>query len=101
MGHFNVTMDNEFMIDFCELNALSSLINKPTWYKNFDKSTYIDLRLTNKPSYFQHSNAFETSLSDFDLLAVTEVKMGFEKLKPQVITGHSYKVLIMINFRRT
>ena len=37
MGHFNVTMDNEFMIDFCELNDLSSLINKPTWYKNFDK----------------------------------------------------------------
>ena len=27
MGDFNVTMDDKFMIDFCELNDLSSLID--------------------------------------------------------------------------
>ena len=51
----------------------------------------IDLILTNKPSYFQHSNVFETGLSDFHLLTVTEFKMGFQKLKPQVITYRNYK----------
>ena len=53
MGDFNVTMDDKFMINFCELNDLSSLIDKPTCYKNFDKPTCIDLTPTNKPSYFQ------------------------------------------------
>ena len=72
------------MIDFCELNDLSSLIDKPTCYKNFDKPTCTELILKNKPSYFQHSNVFETGLSDFDLLIVREFKMGFQKLKPQV-----------------
>ena len=67
------------------------LIDKPTCYKNFDKPKCIHLILTNKPSYFQHSNVFETGLSDFHLLAVTEFKMGFQKLKPQVITYHNYK----------
>ena len=91
MRDFNVTMDKKFMIDFCELINLSSLIDKPTCYKNFDKPTCIDLILTNKPSYFQHSNVFETGLSDFHLLTVTEFKMGFQKLKPQVITYRNYK----------
>ena len=79
------------MIDFCELNDPSSLIDKPTWYKNFDKPTCIDLILTNKPSYFQNSNVFETGLFDFHLLAVAEFKMDFQKLKPQIITYHNYK----------
>ena len=80
MRDFNVTMDDKFMINFCELNSLSSLIDKSTCYKNFDKTTCIDLILTSEPSYFQHSNAFETGLSDFHLLTVTEFKMEFQKL---------------------
>ena len=30
MGDFNVTMDHKLMIDFCELNDLTSLIDKLT-----------------------------------------------------------------------
>ena len=80
MGDFNVTMDDKFIINFCELNDLSSLIDEPTCCKNFDKSKCFDLILTNKPSYFQHSYVFETGLSDSHLLTVTEFKMGFQKL---------------------
>ena len=29
MGDFNVTMDDKFITDFCKLNGLSSLIDKP------------------------------------------------------------------------
>ena len=93
MGDFNGTMDDKFMIDFCELNDLSSLTDKPASCKNFDKPRCIDLIFTNKPSYFQHSTVFETGLSDFYKLAVTEFKMWFEKLKPQVITYRNYKNL--------
>ena len=41
--------------------------------------------------YFQHSNVFETGLSDFHLLTITEFKMGFQKRKLQVITYRNYK----------
>ena len=47
--------------------------------------------LTNKPSNFQHSNAFETGLADFHLLTVTEFKMEFQKLQLQVINYHNLK----------
>ena len=79
------------MTDFCELNGLSNLIGKPTCSKNFDKPTCIDLILTNKLNCFQHGDVFETDLSDFHLLTVTEFKMGFQKLKPQAITYSNYK----------
>ena len=73
------------------MNDLSSLTDKPAIYKNFDKPTCINLVLTNKLSYFQHSTVFETGLSDFHLLTVTEFKMGFQKLKLQVIIYRNYK----------
>ena len=65
MRGLNVTMDNTFMKDFCELNDFSSLIDKPTFYKNFDKSTYINLILTNKALYFQHSNVLRLAFPIF------------------------------------
>ena len=86
MKDFNVSMGNKFIINFYKIDDLSSIINKLMCYKNVDKSTSIGSILTSKPCYFQYSNLFETGLSDFPLLTVTEFKMGFLKLKPQVIT---------------
>ena len=53
--------------------------------------TCIDLILTNQPSCFQHSRVFETGLSDFHLLTVTEFKMSFQKLQPKIINYRDYK----------
>ena len=66
------------MTHFCDLNGLRILINVPTRYKNLDNPTSIDLILTNRPSYFQHGTVFETGLSDFHLLTVTEFKTVFK-----------------------
>ena len=67
------------MINFCDLNSLPNLINVPRCYKNFDNPGSIDLILTNRPSYFQRSTVFETGLSDFHLLTITEFKTSFQK----------------------
>ena len=49
VGDFNVTMDDKFLLNFCEQNDLSSLMDKPTCYKNFDKPTCIELTLKTNP----------------------------------------------------
>ena len=77
------------------LNGATSLIKKSTCFKNPDKPTCIDLILTNQPSCFQHSKVFETGLSDFHLLTVTELKMNFQKLQLKKINYRDYKTLIM------
>ena len=79
------------MINFCDLNGLRNLINIPLCYKNFDNPTSIDLVLTNCPSYFQRSTVFETGLSDFHLLTITEFKTSFQKREPKIIKYRDYK----------
>ena len=78
------------MKEFCNLNWLTSLI-KTTCFKNPDKSTCIDLIFTNQPKFFQHRKLFETGISVFHLLTLTEFKMGFQKLPPKVVNYWDYK----------
>ena len=87
------------MENFCNSNCLESLIQKSTCYKNLSQPTCIDLILTNRPSYFQHSEVFETNLSDFHLLTATELKMNFQKQKPQIIAYRDYKKFYNNAFR--
>ena len=84
LGDINASVSEKCLAEFCNLDGLS-LIKKPTCFQNSDKSTCIDLILTNQPSCFQHSKVFETELSDFHLLTVTEIKMSFQKLQPKII----------------
>ena len=79
------------MEDFYSMNNLENLIKKSTCYKNHENPTCIDLILTNRPGYFQHSNVFETGISDFHLLIATQLKMGFQKKLPKIIAYHDYK----------
>ena len=99
MGNFNVAVSDKAMEDFCSLSNLESLINKPTCYKNHENLTCIDVILTNRPGYFQHSNVFETGLSDFHLLIVTQLKMGFQKNLPKIIAYCDYKKFDIAKFR--
>ena len=76
IGDFNVGIDKNSMKNLCDINCIKSLIKEPTCFKNPDKPTCIDLILTNRPNLFQCSSTFETGLSYFNFLKVTEFKMG-------------------------
>ena len=91
IGDFNVNVNESSIKEFCNLNGLKNLINKPRCFKNSEKPTCIDPILSNRPTYFQLSTVLETGLSDFHLLAVTEFKMGFTKSKPRITTYRDYK----------
>ena len=62
-----------------------NLIKEPTCYKNPNKSSCIDLMLTNKLRNFKHSCVIEKSLSDFHRMSVTVMNATFEKLQPEVV----------------
>ena len=53
--------------------------------QNSDNPTSIDLILTDRPGYFQHSTVFETGLSGFHLLTIIEFNESL-KLSNTVIT---------------
>ena len=70
--------------------AYYSSVKKSTCFKNPDK-TSIDLILTNQPSCFQHSTVFETDLSPFQLLTITEFNLSFQKLQPKIMKYRDHK----------
>ena len=62
------------MKSFCENYNLKSLIKEPTCYKNPNKSTCIDLILTNVPHMFQSKCVTETGISHFHPMTVTVMR---------------------------
>ena len=88
------------MTSFCSSNDLTSLTDQPTCYKNPDEPTCIDLILTNLPNCIQN-NVFETGLSDFHMMVVSELKMRFQKLKPHICLTVNINTLLMKSFDQT
>ena len=86
IGEYNVSTNHNLMINFCDLNILRNLINVPRCCKHFDNPTSIHLILSSRQSYVQHSAVFETGLSDFHLLTITELK--FSKTR-----AYNYQIL--------
>ena len=66
LGDFNAGVEDTSVKNFCRSYNLTSMINKPTCYKNPDRPSCIDLISTNCPRSFQNSCVIETGLSDDD-----------------------------------
>ena len=75
MVDFNLEPIEETMSDFMELYNLKNLVRLPTYYKNPENPSCIDLFLINKNLCFQDTNAFKTGVSDFHRLVVTVMKL--------------------------
>ena len=86
LADFNSKNIESSMHKFCNFYSVSSLCNKPLYYKNSEKSSCIDLWLTSLPRSAQN-----TGLSDFFKLAVTVLKMYFQENKSNIITYRNYK----------
>ena len=91
LGDFNVEIEEANMKSFCENFNLKGLTKQPTYYKNPNKPTCIDLILTNVPRMFQSTCVLETGLSDFHLMTVTVMWKTFRKIRPRIINYRSYR----------
>ena len=101
LGDFNYGMEDTSIKVFCSNYNLTSMINKPTCYKNPDKLTCIDLILTNCPGSFQNSCVIETGLSDFHKMIVTVMKASYWKIEPRVINYRDNKSFSSEGFRES
>ena len=91
LGDLNLEIKEASMKPFCENYNLKSLIKQPTFYKNPNKPTYIDLILTNVPRISESTCVIATRLSDFHLITVTVMRKTFKKIRPIVINYRSYR----------
>ena len=99
LGDFNAGVEDSPVKIFCSSYNLTSMIKRPTCYKNPEKPSCIDLILTNCPRSFQNSCIIETGLSDFHKLVVTVMKTTYKKSQPKIINYRSYKYFNSESFR--
>ena len=80
VGDFNAGVQDTSVKNFCRSYDLTSMINKPTCYKNPDRPSCVDLILTNCSHSFQNSCVIEAGLSDFHKIVVIVIKQLTENL---------------------
>ena len=83
LGDFNAGVEDSSVKNFCSSYNLTSMINRPTCFKNPEKPC-IDL-MTNCPKSFQNFCAIETGLLDFHKLVVTVMNTTYKKSQPKII----------------
>ena len=101
LDDFNVGVEDTSVKNFCRSYNLTSMINKPTCYKNPDRSSCIDLILTNCPRSFQNSCVIETGLSDFHKMVVTVMKTTYRKLEPGTVYYRDFKYFCNNSFKES
>ena len=99
LGDFNAGVEDSSVKNFCSSYNLTSMVYRSTCFKNPEKSSCIDLILTNVPRSFQNSCAIDTGLPDFHNLVVTVMKTTYKKSQPKIINYRSYKYFNNESFR--
>ena len=82
---FNASVEDTSVKNFCGSYNFTSMINKPTCYKNLDIPSCIDLILTDCLRSFQNSFVTETGLSDFHKMVVKVMKTTYRKLELRIV----------------
>ena len=80
------------LTDFCDLFAISNLVNVKTCAKSVSGTT-LDIMLTNKPRSFYNTSAVTTGLSDCHKLILSCLTAHFKRLPPKKIIYKDYKML--------
>ena len=99
LGDFIVKPTEDHIEEFTKVCNFKNLVKGPTCFKNLDKSSCIDLILTNESKSFQTSQIIEAGISDFHKIVMTVSKAYFKKKGPSVIQYQDYKIFSDDNFR--
>ena len=102
MGDFDINIgqtspESHKLDEFCRLFSLTNIIKHNTSFTKFHCSL-INLFLTNKPNFFQKTNAIETGLSNHHKFICSFFKSSFERLKPKIVYNRNYKKFNDANF---
>ena len=79
--------------------GLRNLIRRPTCYKNSENFTCIDLLVTHIPLSFHSTSVLETGSSDFHLMTLTVMGLGYKIFELRIVCYRSYKFFSHENFR--
>ena len=99
LGDFNAEDTEPILPEFLEQYKAKNIMKNKTCFKNPDRTTCIDLFLTNSPHSFQNTITISTGLSDFYKIIIIVLKSSFVKLKAGEMYYRDYKNFSTNSFR--
>ena len=84
---------------FCNTYGLRNLIRWPRCYKNSENFTCIDLLVTHIPLSFHSTSVLETGSSDFHLMTLTVMGLGYKIFELTIVSYRSCKFFSHENVR--
>ena len=75
------------------------MIKNKTCFKSIENPSCVDLIIADKPLSFQHTNVFETGISDHHKLVTTVLKAKFTKALPKYVHYRNYKYFNQQDFK--
>ena len=91
MGDFNVHVKEVSLHLFCKKYKSKSMIRDPTFYKNIDNPSCIDLLLINSAKSFESNCTIETGFSGFYKHVVTVLNEMHERMPIKAVQYKDYK----------
>jgi hypothetical protein len=86
----NTSKNPKALVDICDNYDLKNLVKLPTCFSQ-DKSSLVDVILTNRPKRFQNSTVIHNSISDVHSMITTQLRCHVPKRKPRAIVYRSVK----------
>ena len=87
------------MSGFLFNNDSKNLVEQKTSSKSTNKTSCIDLFVTNSPRSFQNTIIFASGLSDFRKMTLTILKSTFLKGRPKQMASRKFKNFDLNNFK--
>ena len=91
LGDFNMQESETILCEFLNAYNAKNIIKNKTCFKSIENQSCVDLIITDKPGSFQHTNVFETGISDHHTLVTTVMKAKFTKTSPEYVHYCNYK----------
>ena len=101
MGDFNLEHHDKRLGCFLNSNNPVNLVKANTCFK--DRSSFIDLILTNRKCYrkssFKNTTSYKPGLSDHHHMILTMLKTTFQLKEPKCLIYRDYKNFMFRNFK--
>ena len=91
LGDFNVQENEIILPEFLNAYNAKNIVKTKTCFKSIENPTCVDLIITDKSGSFQHTDVFETGISDDHKLVTIVMKAKFTKASSKYVHYRNYK----------
>ena len=99
LDDFDVKESETILSEFLNAFNAKNIVKNKICFKRIENPSCVDLIITDKPGSFQHTNVFETGISDHNKLVTTVIKQNLQRLRSSMFITTITNILTRFQVR--